>query len=168
MGDIFKEQLVKKEPSSKDKLMKAGIVLGAIVIFIVSTMFIPGFSFFVLAIAGFAAYWLITMLNQEFEYVFTNGELDIDRISNQSRRKRVFSGHVKEFEVMAHVEDKVHIGEFGSAAETWNFSSGGVKDNTYAALVTYKGKKIKLILEPNEKILQAITHVIPRKVFVKK
>ncbi len=168
MGDVFKEQIVIKEPTSKDTLQRVGLVILVILITLASLMFIPGFAMFVVAAAVFGAYYFMSMLKCEYEYIYTNGELDIDVIYNRTRRKRLFSGNVKSFDVCAHVNDKMHENDFRSAAETKDYSSGKVKDNTYAFLATFKGKKIKIIFEPNEVIVQSLAQMMTTRKFFKK
>ena len=168
MHDIFKEQIVKKQPTGKDNLKKFGLIFAVIVVFFVSAALIFEFAFFITIIAGFGAFWVMGMLKIEYEYVFTNGELDIDIIYNQRKRKRLFTGNVKDFEIMAHIEDNMHVRAFDSANEIKNYSSGITGNNTYAFLTAYKGKKLKVIFEPNEMMLGAISTVLtPRKLFKK-
>jgi hypothetical protein len=110
----------------------------------------------------------MTFFNIEYEYIFTNGDLDIDVIYNKNRRKRLFSGLVKDFEIMAHVEDKAHVGDFTNLSETKDYSSGIVGKDTYAFLTTYKSKRMKIIIEPNEMMVKAFSTVLtPRKFFKK-
>jgi uncharacterized membrane protein YciS (DUF1049 family) len=167
--DNVKEQIVKKKPNAIDTLKKAGIIIAVIVIFLVASAIpaIAPFAVILAAAAAFGAYYLITMLNVEYEYTFINGDLDIDAIYNKSRRKRVFSGTVRDFEVMAHVEDTAHARDFGNA-EVKNYFSGVVGKDTYAFLAAHKGKRLKVIIEPNEKMLKAFSTVLtPRKLFKK-
>ncbi|NLK97704.1 MAG: hypothetical protein GX272_06450 [Epulopiscium sp.] len=168
MGDIFKEQLVAKKRTSKDGMITALIILAAIVVALAAFAFIPQVFVFVVAIAAYGAYWLIQRQNIEYEYSFTNGELDIDQIINKSSRKRVVSVSVKEFDVMAHVEDKDHAHELTGFEKTLDFSSGEIKANTYAAIFVHNNQKVKMIFEPNEEILKGIFHLIPRKLYIKK
>jgi len=161
--DVFNEQIVKRKNTMKDNLIRGLLVFVVILVFIISMLFLGGFAIVVTAAAGFGAYYIMSMLKIEYEYVFTNGELDIDVIYNQQRRKRLYSGHVNDFEIMAHTEDTMHAGAFGGAMETRDYSSGVTNENTYAALTNYKGKRIKLILEPNEKMLKAIGGVLTRR-----
>jgi hypothetical protein len=174
MSDVFKEQLVKKEKNNKDNLMRVGIVAGAIIVFLGFSAFTANpvvsalFPFVFLVLCG-AAYVLFTMLNVEYEYIYTNGELDIDRITNKSRRKRVFSSDVRAIEIMAHAEDRDHASEFKNVEKTLDFSSGKIKPNTYYARVPYEGKMIKLVIEPNQEIQDFMIHVLtPRKFLIKK
>ena len=166
--DVFKEQIVKREPSLKNNLIKGGVIFLIVLIFFVIFPYTGQFTTIIVAALGFGAYYLFSLLNVEYEYIFTNGELDIDCIYSKSRRKRQFSGVVRDFEIMAHVEDNNHINDFSSATETKDYSSGKVKDNTYAFLAAYKGKRLKIIFEPDEVMVQAFSTVItPRKFFKK-
>ena len=42
----------------------------------------------------------------EYDYTFTNGVLDIAKIINNSKRKRLLSMNVKDFEVVAPISDE--------------------------------------------------------------
>ena len=174
MGDVFNEQIVKKHGTFSDNVKRAGIAMLIFVIILISFAFLQAFAVFVIAAAVFGGIFLMSYLNIEYEYVYTNGELDIDIIYNRSRRKRLFSAMVKEFEIMAHVEDKTHLRAFDTAQETISCHSGEIGPNTYAFLATIKGKKAKVIFEPNEKMLKAIgtslsrsrLHLRPGKILV--
>ncbi|WP_058486093.1 DUF6106 family protein [Defluviitalea phaphyphila] len=170
MGDIFKEQLVHKNKTKKDKIISGLIILGAIFIILLSISIIRNLTLLIILIliAGYGAYWFIQRQNIEYEYVFTNGDLDIDKIINKSSRKRVLSTSVKNFEIMAHVEDKNYEHELSNFEKILDFSSGEVKSNTYAALFMYENQKVKMIFEPNEEILKGILNYIPRKLHIKK
>ena len=169
MGDVFKEQIVKKDPKTIDSLKRAGIIILAVILIIIAFLFIQGFAPIISLGIGFGAYMLMSFLNIEYEYVFTNGDLDIDIIYNRSRRKRLMTVNMKEIEIMAHIEDKVHAGDFSSAQETIDYSSGTPNENTYIFLTTFKSKKVRVIIEPNEKLLSAIAGVVSRrKIFLRK
>jgi len=162
MGDIFKEQIVKRKQTGKDTLKRAGIIIGVLVIFIVALNFVPGFAPIIGTAGVVGAFFLSSFLKVEYEYVFTNGELDIDIIYNRSRRKRVFSCNMRSAEIMAHVEDTMHTGAFHGAQETRDYSSGVNGPDTYAFLITHGGKNTKVIIEPNEKMMAAFRSSISR------
>ncbi|NLP45728.1 MAG: hypothetical protein GX347_01630 [Epulopiscium sp.] len=168
MASIFKEQLVKKEKNSKDTLMKFGIIVGAIIIIMIANVLIPTIGLFITLGVGYGAYWLFQRFNVEYEYIFTNGELDIDQIFNKSRRKRALTVNVKQFEIMAHIEDPMHIHEWERAQKVLDYSSGKTHDHTYSAIFTQEGQTVQLIFEPNDTILEGIRCYIPRQLHIKK
>ena len=170
MGDVFKEQMVKKAATGKNTALRFGIVaLAVIILFICMNIpVVQPFWIFIAAAVGFGAYVLITRQNIEYEYIFTNGELDIDAIYNKNSRKRLFSSSVKQFEIMAHVTDTAHAHELSNVTETKDYSSGIVGPHTYAFVTPYKGKRLKIIIEPNEMMLKAFSTVLtPRKLHKK-
>ena len=170
MGDVFKEQLVKKAYTGKDTALRFGIVALAVILVFICTIIpvIQQFWIFVLAAAVFGAYVLISRLNIEYEYIFTNGDLDIDIIYNKNSRKRLFSSSVKQFEIMTHVQDTAHTHEMSNVNETKDYSSGIVGPHTYAFVTSYSGKRLKVIFEPNEMMIKAFSTVLtPRKLFKK-
>ena len=163
MASIFKEQLVKRQSNTKDTLKRVGIIIAASIISVIALAMAQAIAPFIVVAIVFGAWFLMSFLKTEYEYSFTDGELDIDVIYNRSRRKRVFTARVNDFEIMAHVDDKMRMGEFSSAQEVRDYSSGVTNENTYAFLINYKGKRLKVIIEPNELMLKAIATVLTRR-----
>jgi len=168
MTDVFKEQLVKRNPTSKDMMIKIALIAGVILVFVVSMALIPAFGMIVSVAAGFGAYIVIGRLKREYEYIFTNGELDIDVIYNRSSRKRVFTCNVRAFELMAHINDPRHQNSFSSTNEIKDYSTGIPSERSYAFLVNYQSKRQKIIIEPNDEMLAAIAKTLTRSKFYPK
>ncbi|MCL2526852.1 MAG: DUF6106 family protein [Defluviitaleaceae bacterium] len=163
MGDVYKEQIVKRQQTSRDSLKRAGLIMAVIFISFIAFSMIPQFAPFVVTGAVFGAWYLLSFLKVEYEYTFTSGELDIDAIYNRSRRKRVFSARVSDFEIMAHVDDKMHHGSFEGAQTFRDYSSGVTSDNSYAFLINHENKRTKVVIEPNEIMLVALAGVLTRR-----
>jgi hypothetical protein len=52
---------------------------------------------------------------------------------------------------------------FNNVQETRDYSSGVPGLNTYVFITVYEGKKIKVIIEPNEKMLKAFNGTLTRR-----
>jgi len=163
MNSVFKEQIVKRQSTIKDMFLRIGLVIAALLISMIALIVLEGFGTFIAMGAIFGAWFLMSYLKVEYEYAFTDGELDIDVIYNRSRRKRLFTARVNDFEIMAHVQDNTHMGSFHNAQETRDFTSGVTNDNTYAFLLNHNGKRLKVIIEPNDVMLKAIATVLTRR-----
>lgn len=161
MGDFYSEQLIKKQTDMKDTVKKA--VLVAIAIVSVLTVFIFPVGLFVPIIVIAVVWFLITRLNVEYEYQYLNGDLDIDKIMNKSKRKRVFSASVSEMEILAPA-DSGRLDQFRNA-RVLNLSSGRGDARLYALVIANNGQLTKLIFEPNDTIIEGIFMLAPRKVF---
>lgn len=164
MNDIFNEQLVARKPNKKDTLQKIGIAaIGALLI--VAALNIPvmgGFVFIVIGAIVAGAVFLMRRYNVEYEYVFTNGDLDIDRITNRSSRKNAISVNVKSFVTMVPMNRKEYEREVSNYSKLYDFSSGVVGEETYAVIFEQDRERIKMIFEPNEQMFNAIRMYIPR------
>ena len=100
MSDLYSEFLVKKESTAKDAIVKYGLI--------VLTVLAAGAGLFinplllVLAIAlGVACYFVIPRTDLEYEYLFVNGEFDIDLVMAKSKRKKVMSVNLSEADLIA-------------------------------------------------------------------
>ena len=77
MSDYYTEQLIKKQTTMKDICIKALLVSLAIVSVLVIFLFPLGIIVPVAVIAGVV--FLFRRLDVEYEYLYVNGDLDIDR-----------------------------------------------------------------------------------------
>jgi hypothetical protein len=168
MGDVFKEQLVKRIPTNKDILIKSALVGAFIFLTFITFILIPGLMPIIMAALGFVIYYVFGMMKKEYEYILTNGELDIDCIYGKARRKRKFSCDVKEALLLAHSGNRDADHEYKSAETTLDMGSGRVTENTWYLLATQKGKRVKVIFEPNEMMFGAMkAYISPRKIYKK-
>lgn len=164
MNDVFNEQLVARKPNQKDMLKKVGIVgAGIVLIFAALTVeILMGFILPIIIVVIAGVVFMMRRYNIEYEYVFTNGDLDIDRITNKSRRKQVLSVNVKSFVTMVPAGNKAYENEISNFTKLYDFSSGTVTEDTYVAIFEQNKERVKMIFEPNEQMFKAIRSYIPR------
>ncbi len=163
--DVFKEFIVKKDIGTRERLSIMFIMIGAVAL---------GFSFIgllfgtplrsisvLLALGcGFGGWKLITKFFIEYEYILTNKDLDIDKITNQSTRKRLCT------------IDMTKVSEYGKITEELSISEDetvvqAVANN--AELVDYylrfdhkdHGKTI-LLFTPSTELMDLIKTSVPR------
>ena len=161
--DIFTEQIVRKTSTGKDTLLKVliGVIalLLALTIFLVSSLF--GMSFIGIVIAGLVIYlgfYLLTGFDVEYEYIVTNGEIDIDKIIAKRKRKRLVTARVSTFEKFGLVKDAEPL-----SGATTIIASGIISDDDYYADFKHsKHGQVRLIFSPNEKVIDGIRPFLPR------
>lgn len=160
MSDYYTEQLVKKKSNGKDLMIKILLIAATVVSVFVVFMFPLGIILPVIMIA--LDVFMFQRLDVEYEYLYVNGELDIDKIMHKAKRKRIFSMNVNDLEVLA----PVNAGELRQyqRAKSYNYSSGTGTADLYALVVTEKGVQKKIIFEPNETIVEGFYILAPRKV----
>lgn len=167
--DVFKEQMIAVKPNSKTKMKKTLIIVAGIIIAAVGMIFGGSFIGPIVVVAVlFGGSYLIKGMNLEYEYILTNNELDIDKIMNKERRKRIFTIDFKGISVMAHIDDGVRKPEFERAQKTIDISSGEKGPNTYVIVFMNENDLTQLILEPNEEMQQAMFRQAPSKVYLQR
>ncbi|NLX77109.1 MAG: hypothetical protein GXZ01_07050 [Clostridiaceae bacterium] len=166
MGDIFLEKIVQKRKDAKDYLIIAGIIIAALILMFFAVNFVPGMSLFFLAGIGYISYLLITTRNIEYEYAVTNGDLDIDKIIAQRKRKRIFSANCKNFEIVAKLKSPHFSEHYKTFRNQMDCTSSLNSDNVYFIVLNYKNEQTVVYFEPSEKMLNSFKTFIPRKVFI--
>ncbi len=160
MSEYITEQLIKRKTTVKDTAIKFGLIALTALSLLLSGNIIFMVLFVVLLIVD---YYVLRRMDVEYEYTYFGGELDIAKVMNKQFRKEVFTTNVKEeMELIApsdHGDLKYHQVE-----KTLDFSSKFPEHKTYTMVTLYKGQKVKVIIEPNEKLLNNLRDTAPRKV----
>ena len=159
--DIFYEQIISVKKTAQKKALCGIIyalaaVISALAVFGAVKYMMFMFLFVVLiAFVWFLAFKLISNFNIEYEYIITNGDLDVDVIINKSRRKRIATVQCKNIE---------SVKKFDFSAKTADLICCCNEDDE-AYLITARGvsgKVIKLVIAPNDKIKEGITKFLSR------
>lgn len=165
MSDLYQEILISRETPFINKIARvAAYVVTAFVIF-------TGFLFmnilFLIAGAGLAVccYIFLPRLDVEYEYLYVNGELDIDAIYSKQKRKRVAGYDMAELEILApstsHALDS-YVNQQG--VKVRDFTSRDPQAQSYTLVFSKEGKRDIIKVELNDVILNDIRRIAPRKV----
>lgn len=163
--DMFIEKIVKKRKSAVDILLILLIVGGTIVISYLLMLLIPQFSMILIIALFYLAYILISKLNIEYEYALTNGDLDIDMIINQKKRKRLISVNCKDFDIVAKVDSSQYTRDIKECNNIKDYTSRSKNAGVWFISMRKDGQATVILFEPLEKMIESFTVYIPRKVF---
>ena len=162
--DTFIEHIVARHPSAKDYLLRVLIVLGALVLIVVfiffSSLFGLGTIGMLLAVGvAYGAYYLFSSRRVEYEYIVTNGEIDIDKITAKRKRKRLVTVSAKTFEAFGPYAEDVKIDNGVTTIE----ATDNTGLNVYYATFRHPSLGNALLLfSPDERVLSAVTPYLPR------
>lgn len=165
--DTFVEQIVKIRKSPVERITQIGIiVLGVLLIILCGfgyvSMVLGMFSFLFAGMAfaiGFGIWYFYNQLNLEYEYIITNGDLDVDKIIAKRTRKRVMSVSCRD------------LSEFGKydpdAFANRSFDERVVAatvdgDACYAVFSPKDEGESLLIFAPNKKTISTMRKFAPR------
>ena len=112
--DNFAEQLVKRSETSADKAKRLIlIIVGVFFTVVIAGLAVlqltkPIFAMLGLilaAVAGYGTYFAVQGSYVEYEYTFTNGELDVDKIVAKKKRTAMVSTDIKKFTAFGKYTD---------------------------------------------------------------
>lgn len=171
--DIFVEYLVKKKKKASDYLKMAGISIGGtvllFVVFLALTAYIPQISSIalLLVVGGYyGIYLLITSFNIEYEYSMVNNEIDIDKIINVRRRKRLTTINIRTVECFGRKSDG---GEFESRMRNTHTEKlyacrDKDDDSVYYAVYRENDADKMILFNPSDKMLEKMHKLNPHKI----
>lgn len=162
MSETYVECMVKKKASTLLTFLKILTTMLAVAFILVGMVLWPA-----LIIGGamaVAAYFTYLNSDLEFEYLYLDKEITIDKVMAKSRRKRIGKYEIERMEILAPMRSH-RLDEYKNRnVKTVDFSSGVEKQPELRYVMFYEGGT-KLILEPNGDMIKAIKNVAPRKVF---
>lgn len=165
--DTFIEKIVLRKKTGQDHLITAGIIVLAIILLIVvsSIPVVNSFGPILWVAVGYFAYFFIKTRNIEYEFAVTNGDIDIDKIIAQRKRKRIFSGSAKDFEIVAKLKSDKYTSEYKNIVKKIEAVSSMDNPNVFFIVTSYKGDRTIVFFEPDTRMLSNFKTFIPRKVF---
>ena len=161
VNECYIEQLVKQKATTPSIIMKLTCI--SMVLITIFFWLVTELPFLFALIIIVLAFLLFKRSNLEYEYQFYNGELDIDQIAGEQKRKRVFSLKLREIDVMAQTGTGI-LKEYQNLKKYDCTSNQG--NTTYTIIFDYCGNKIQLLIEPNEELLLNMKYYEPRKIFI--
>ena len=164
--DVFIEKIVARKKNSSDVLISILAVIGVFVLTFIA-LNIPllnSLGLFIFVGLCYAAYRVISGRNIEYEYIVTNGDLDIDRIVSRRSRKRIFSANCKDFDIVAKVKSSHFTPQIEQIKHRIEAVSSLDEEDVYFITLNYKGDKTVVFFQPNEKMLNNFKTFIPRKI----
>lgn len=166
MSDVYVECLVKAKTSMLAKLGGGLLTALAVICVLLIFVFPPLLLFGVIGavLFGVGAYVLKLFTDLEYEYLYLDKELAVDKIMAKTRRKRVATYHLDRIEILAPFKS-YHLDNYRNRqAKTKDYSIGEELKPDKRFLMYYEGGE-KIVLSPSEELIKAMKNVAPRKVF---
>lgn len=166
MGDTYAEAGVSRLPNTKTYTIKFCIIALTVASVYVTAAYSMAFFTFIL-VCIIAIGLVFPRLNIDYEYIYCDGQIDFDRISGKAKRKRMLRIDLEQVEVVAPVgSDAVASYKNNTSFKTKNFSSLRKDAKVYEVYYVSGESRLRILFEPNEKMLNCMKHKAPRKVTI--
>lgn len=160
--DFYAEQLVAKRSGGSDMAKK--VLIGIATAFFAAAVFWIFFYFIPFNLIGaglifYAGYYFISGVDTEYEYILTNGEIDIDKITGKRKRKRLMTASIDSFTSFGRLDEAPDT----SDGITTVLATDGTEEGAYYADFKHQSAgNVRLIFTPSEKILDGVELFLPR------
>ena len=163
MSDTYVECLVKAKQRGIFKFLSVLLTILA-VIFFFSMFFLSYIGLLLMAIAGVGAYFLKMNTDLEYEYLYVDKELVVDKVMAKSKRKRVASYSLSRMEIVAPIRS-YHLDNYKNRqVKVKDYSVGEELKPDLRYAIYYEGGE-KILFNPSPEMVKAMKNAAPRKVF---
>ena len=164
---LYTETFVRRKATVGSMFAKGGMLtLGIILTLGGLTVFGSGILAFVGVAVLIAFYFVKSMFDIDWEYIFCDGQIDFDRISGGEKRKTMLKIDIDNIDVMApansHELDSYN-NQQGIVVKDFTSRSGEGK--VYCIFLSKDGQKLKIMFEPSETMVDYCRQKGMRKVF---
>lgn len=162
MSEVYVECLVQAKSSMLLKFFQVLLIILAVILtFVGINFFLPALLGAV--VAGVGAYFCYINSDIEYEYMYLDRELTVDKVMAKSKRKRVAEFTVERMEILAPIRSYHLDGYKNRNVEVKDFSGGEEQPDLRYAMYYEGGAKV--ILTPSEALVKALKSAAPRKVY---
>lgn len=163
MSDAYVECLVKAKGSALGKFGR--FLLMALCVICVLGMFTVGLPALIGAVlTGVGAYFVNLYTDLEYEYLYLDKELTVDKVMAKTKRKRIATYSLDKVEILAPIKSYRLDNYKNRNAKVTDYSIGEeLQPDRRYAMYCEDGQKI--ILSPSEELIKIMKNASPRKVF---
>lgn len=161
--DNYVEQIVAKKSEARDTAIRLIIFLGlslvAALALICTVLF--GFAFLLVVAVGaiYLMWYLLGNTSVEYEYIVTNNELDVDKITGRRKRKRLITLKLNLADEWGEYDENKNKNEKVQA--TVSAHDCRYINLWYLVANHEKHGKTMLLFSPNEDVLTAVNKSVP-------
>jgi hypothetical protein len=164
MSDAYVECLVKAKPSAGGKFGKYLLMTLTVILAMLTFLSMNVIVLVITVAAGVGTYFVNLFTDLEYEYLYLDRELTIDKVMAKSRRKRVAVYQLDRIEVLAPIKS-YHLDNFKNRSGKAKDYSIGYEDKPDLRYMMYCEGGEKVILSPSPDMIKVMRNVAPRKVF---
>lgn len=164
MNESYKELLVKREKGMKEVLIRAACVALTVVVGLLTLMTMKITFFIITVILGVLDYFVFQWTDIEFEYLYVDKEISVDKIMAKTRRKKLLTIDVNKIEIMAPEKSHQLDSYRNRQTKVTDLSAGHDLPEEKLYWIYYEGSQ-KYLMNLTEDFANIIKGIAPRKVF---
>ena len=162
MNEVCVEALVRRPVTMQQKVLFYVLAGVAVIAAYLAITILPIAGIAAIAV-GVAAFGVKQGMDTELEYAFFDGELSVDKVVANSRRKHLADYQMTDVQLIAPVDSSYTAAFRHRQMRKKDYSAGTQEGKQY---VIYLRDDRKVLFTPSEKLLAAMKKAVPQKVVV--
>ena len=163
MSDAYYECMVQRKTPGYMIFLKIVLIILTVLSGLLSFVGLP-IMIFLAAAFGVGIYFTVTYSDVEFEYLYLDKEITVDRVFHKSRRNRVKVYELDKIEIMAPLKSW-HLDSYKNRTFKLVDLSSGVEEMPEKRYTFYYNGEEHVIFEPDDHFIKMVKNAAPRKVF---
>lgn len=165
MNESYKELLVKKERGPLQSFARFMCVVPTVLFLFASFLFANVILLIFAIICGVADYFVFLFTDIEYEYLYIDKEISVDKIMAKTRRKKAGTIDIGKIEIAAPANShQLDSYKNRQIKKTTDYSAGHDLPDQKLYIVYYEGNQ-KYMFNFDDDFVKAIRGIIPRKIF---
>ena len=154
MEQIYFDEIHKRGIDGKTVFLKTLLVGACFLISPILFIFGGPLGIPLIAAAIYGVYYLFQRMNREYEYIYTDGEVDIDVIYGRMRRQRLITLKPRQIEFMGKASRYYEEYQNKSDIQKILDFSDGQTDSQYFAVINSNRLKKLVLLSPSDRLIE--------------
>ena len=164
MNESYKELLVKKDRGAKETLTRVVSVVPTVLLGLLTLLTGNIICFIVVIALGVLDYFVFQWTDIEYEYLYLDKEISVDKIMAKTRRKKMTAISVDKIEIMAPEKSHQLDSYRNRQTKVLDLSAGHDLPDQKLYWVFCEGNQ-KILMNLTEDFAKTIKGIAPRKVF---
>lgn len=165
MSESYHELLVKKESGAKEKAFRVLCVIPTVLAALFALLSGNALFLILAIVLGVLDYFVFQWTDIEYEYLYLDKEITVDKIMAKTRRKRVATIDVNKIEILAPVKSYQLDSFKNRQVKAIDYSAGQDLPEMKLYNMYYDGSQM-YVLNLTEEFVKTIRSLSPRKVFL--
>ena len=163
MSDAYVECLVKAKKYAMGGILRGLLIVVAVICFLAALIGII-LAFIPMILASVGAYFVNLYTDLEYEYLYLDKELTVDKVMAKSKRKRVATYSLDRMEIFAPIKSYRLDNYKNRDVKVKDYSIGEEQQPDLRYVMYYEGGE-KIILSPSPELVKVMKNAAPRKAF---
>ena len=160
----YKELLIKKERDTKQNLQRVLVVVPVIAVGVVSFLTLSLILLAITVALFVLAYFVFQWTDLEYEYLYLDKEITVDKIMSKTKRKKAGVIDVNKIEIIAPQNSHQLDSYKNREVKLTDYSAGKDLPEQKLYVLYYEGNQ-KFLMNLDDEFIKIISNIIPRKVF---